>query len=68
VGRGVFDGLAFLWRDRLLRTLLLGEAVLVLGLGLIQVARVPLVESFSPGQWPDEAPYYADTGNICRMS
>ncbi|MDQ4098105.1 MAG: MFS transporter [Actinomycetota bacterium] len=42
-------GLGFLWRDRLLRTLMLAEAVLVLGLGLIQVARVPLVESFGLG-------------------
>jgi MFS family permease len=47
--RGVHAGLVFLWRDRLLRTLLLAEAVLVLGLGLIQVARVPLVESFGLG-------------------
>lgn len=47
--RGISAGLAFLWRDRLLRTLLLAEAVLVLGLGLIQVARVPLVESFGLG-------------------
>ena len=46
---GVYAGLAFLWRDRLLRTLVLAEAVLVLGLGLIQVARVPLVESFGLG-------------------
>lgn len=48
-GRRVFAGLAFLWGNRLLRTLLLAEAVLVLGLGLVQVARVPLVESFSLG-------------------
>lgn len=47
--RRVSAGLAFLWRDRLLRTLLVAEAVLVLGLGLIQVARVPLVESFGLG-------------------
>jgi MFS family permease len=47
--RGVHAGLVFLWRDQLLRTLLLAEAVLVLGLGLIQVARVPLVESFALG-------------------
>ena len=47
--QGVYAGLAFLWRDRLLRTLLVAEAVLVLGLGLIQVARVPLVESFGKG-------------------
>jgi MFS family permease len=46
---GVYAGLVFLWRDNLLRTLLLAEAVLVLGLGLIQVARVPLVESFGLG-------------------
>lgn len=44
--RGVHAGLVFLWRNPLLRTLLLAEAVLVLGLGLVQVARVPLVESF----------------------
>jgi MFS family permease len=48
-GRQMFAGLAFLWGSRLLRTLLVGEAVLVLGLGLIQVARVPLVESFGLG-------------------
>lgn len=47
--RGVYAGLVFLWRNRLLRTLLLGEAVLVLGLGMVQVARVPLVESFGLG-------------------
>lgn len=45
-GRRVYAGLAFLWRNRLLRTLMLAEAVLVLGLGLVHVARVPLVESF----------------------
>lgn len=43
---GVQAGLVFLWRDRVLRTLLLAESVLVLGIGLVQVARVPLVESF----------------------
>ena len=48
-GRRLFAGLSFLWSSRLLRTLLFGEAVLVLGLGLIQVARVPLVESFGMG-------------------
>ncbi len=47
--RGVQAGLVFLWRDDLLRVLLLAEAALVLGLGLIQVARVPLVESFGLG-------------------
>jgi MFS family permease len=47
--RGVQAGLVFLWRDDLLRVLLLAEAALVLGLGLIQVARVPLVESFGMG-------------------
>jgi MFS family permease len=46
---GVYAGLAFLWREPLLRTLMVGETVLVLGLGLIQVARVPLVESFGLG-------------------
>lgn len=46
---GVQAGLVFLWRNRLLRTLLFAEAVLVLGLGLVQVARVPLVESFGRG-------------------
>lgn len=44
--QGVQAGLVFLWRDRVLRTLLLAEAVLVLGIGLVQVSRVPLVESF----------------------
>jgi MFS family permease len=43
---GVHAGLVFLWRNHLLRTPLVAEAVLVLGLGLVQVARVPLVESF----------------------
>lgn len=43
---GVQAGLVFLWRDRVLRTLLMAESVLVLGIGLVQVARVPLVESF----------------------
>src|SRR3954452_9956602 len=33
--RGVHAGLVFLWRNPLLRTLLLAEAVLVLGLGLV---------------------------------
>lgn len=47
--RGVQAGLVFLWRDNLLRVLLLAEAALVFGLGLIQVARVPLVESFGLG-------------------
>ncbi len=47
--RGVQAGLVFLWRDDLLRVLLLAEAALVLGLGLIQVARVSLIESFGLG-------------------
>lgn len=47
--RGVHAGVSFVWRDAILRRMMLAEAVLVLGLGLMQVARVPLAESLGIG-------------------
>ena len=46
---GVQAGLVFLWRDRVLRLLMTAEVVLVVGLGLVQVARVPLSRTLHVG-------------------
>lgn len=48
---GVYAGLAFVWYDPILRRMMFAEAVLVLGLGLMQVARVPLAETLGIGSF-----------------
>ncbi len=47
--RGVAAGLSFVWRDTVLRRMMFAEAILVLGIGLVQVARVPFAEALGLG-------------------
>jgi predicted MFS family arabinose efflux permease len=47
--RGLRAGFVFIARDRVLRILVLGWFVFVLGLGMVMVADVPLAESFGTG-------------------
>lgn len=47
--RGVAAGLWFVWRDGILRRMMLAEAILVLGIGLVQVARVAFALSLGLG-------------------
>ncbi|HZP89779.1 MAG TPA: MFS transporter [Actinomycetota bacterium] len=47
--RGVRAGFAFIARDPVLRTMVLAWVVLVLGMGMVMVADVPLVKVFDAG-------------------
>jgi MFS family permease len=47
--RGIRAGFAFLARERVLRTIVLAWTALVLGMGFVMVADVPLVERFGAG-------------------
>lgn len=47
--RGLRAGFVFIARDRVLRTIVLAWVVLVLGIGLVMVADVPLAELFGMG-------------------
>jgi MFS family permease len=47
--RGLRAGFVFVARDRVLRLLVVAWSVLVLGIGLVMVADVPLVEQFRAG-------------------
>ena len=46
---GLAAGLAFLWRDRVLRTMSLAWLVFLLGMGMGMVADAPLADSFGAG-------------------
>ncbi len=49
--KGLRAGFVFLARDRVLRLIVLAWVTLVLGMGLVMVADVPLVESFHAGSF-----------------
>lgn len=49
--RGLRAGFRFVWRDRVLRTLVLAYLAIVLGLGMTMVADVPLVALFDAGSF-----------------
>jgi MFS family permease len=49
--RGVVAGFVFIWRDRVLRTMLLAFAVFAVCVGSVLVAELPLAQSFHVGSF-----------------